>query len=50
MKPKTPVIPGREAEEIQLGREQPEFQTLPTLYFRDAEGFHASDRAERLPA
>lgn len=38
MKPKPHVIPGRESEEVALGAEQPQFQTLPTLFFRDHEG------------
>lgn len=41
MKPKTPVIEGCESEETPLAENQSQFQTLPTLFFRDEEGFHA---------
>lgn len=41
MKPKVHVIEGRESEETRLAENQSEFQTLPTLFFRDHEGFHA---------
>jgi hypothetical protein len=41
MKPKEHVIEGREPDEVKLAENQDEFQTLPTLFFRDAEGFHA---------
>jgi hypothetical protein len=41
MKPKPHVIEGRESEETRLAENQTQFQTLPTLFFRDHEGFHA---------
>lgn len=46
MNPKSPVIEGREAEEVALGKSQPEFQTLPTIFFRDDEGRKALSRWE----
>lgn len=53
MIPKSPVIEGRAADEVAVGEAQEQFQTLPTLFFRDPEGFHAlsawqfEDEAER---
>lgn len=44
MIPETPVIDGREEEEVQLGARQADLQTLPTLYFEDAEGVKALSR------
>jgi hypothetical protein len=46
MIPKSPVIDGREEDEVQLGKRQPQFQTLPTIFFRDPEGRKALNRWE----
>lgn len=46
MIPRSPVIEGREDDEVQLGAEQDEFQTLPALTFRDAEGVKSLSRWE----
>lgn len=53
MIPRSPVVEGREDEEVALGANQPDLQTLPTIYFRDHEGRKAlsawrlEDDAER---
>jgi hypothetical protein len=46
MIPRSPVIEGREEDEVQLGAEQDEFQTLPALTFRDHEGVKSLSRWE----
>lgn len=44
MIPKSPVIQGREDDEVQLGEGQEQFQTLPALTFRDSEGVKSLSR------
>jgi hypothetical protein len=44
MIPTSPVIEGREEDEVRLGAEQAEFQTLPALTFRDDEGVKSLSR------
>lgn len=46
MIPKSPVIDGREDDEVRLGEGQEQFQTLPALTFRDAEGVKSLSRWE----